>query len=325
VTRAQLVFATAPYDHLARDMAALGGWQLGEVERRTFPDGEHYLRIATDPADRDVVLVGGTVDDASTLELYDLACGLVTAGAQRLRVVMPFFGYATMERSVRPNEVVTAKTRARLLSSVPIACGGTQVFLLDLHVDAVAYYFEGGVRTVHVYGKPLVIAAARRLAGLAGRGDQPGEASLRGLGGDDFVLACTDAGRAKWVESLANDLGVSAAFVYKRRVNGSDVEVTGVSALVAGKRVVIYDDMIRTGGSLVQAARAYKEAGAASIDAIATHGIFPGESLAKIRATGLFGRIVTTDSHPRAAQLRDDFLEVESTAALLVAHLTEAP
>jgi len=296
------VFSTQAYDYLGRAVAQAAGWQLGTVARKTFPDGEHYLRIETDPADRDVVLIGGTIDDASTLELYDLACGMVSDGAYRLRIVMPFFGYSTMERSTRPGEVVTGKTRARLLSSVPMASRGTQVFLLDLHVAAIAHYFEGGIRPIHIYGKSLVTAAARR------------------LGGDDFVLACTDAGRAKWVESLANDLGVAAAFVYKRRIDDATA-VTGVSAQVAGKRVVIYDDMIRTGGSLVSAARAYRDAGAVAIDAIATHGLFPGDSLARIAASGLLGRIVVTDSHPRAMALQSNFLEVDSTATLLAEHL----
>jgi ribose-phosphate pyrophosphokinase len=298
-----LIFSTAAYEYLAHAIARDGGWQLGDIERRTFPDGEHYLRVVTDPADRDVVLVGGTIDEPATLELYDLACGLVTAGAYRVRMVIPFFGYATMERQVKPGEVVTAKTRARLLSSIPQASRGTQVFLLDLHVDAIAYFFEGGMRPAHVYGKSIITAAARR------------------LGGDSFVLACTDAGRAKWVESLGNDLGVDVAFVYKRRTSGEDTEVTGVSAQVAGKRVVIYDDMIRTGGSLIGAARAYRDAGATAIDAIATHGVFPGDALAKLRASGLFGRIVTTDSHPRAVGLAGDFLVVDSTADLFVQHL----
>ena len=299
-----VVFSIAAYDYLAHAIAHGGGWQRGVVERRTFPDGERYQRIETDPADRDVIVVGGTVDDAATLELYDLACGLVTAGAYRVRLVIPFFGYSTMERAIRHGEVVTAKTRARLLSSIPQASRGTQVFLLDLHVDAIAHYFEGGMRPIHVYGKPIVTAAARR------------------LGGDSFVLACTDAGRAKWVESLANDLGVGVAFVYKRRTSGHATHVTGVSAQVAGQRVVIYDDMIRTGGSLIDAASAYRAAGAVAIDAIATHGILPGDSLAKLQATGLFGHIVTTDSHPRAAALAGDFLQVESTAELLLEHLT---
>ena len=136
------------------------------------------------------------------------------------------------------------------------------------------------------------------------------------------MLACTDAGRAKWVESLANDLGVDAAFVYKRRTSGSETHVTGVSAQVAGKRVVIYDDMIRTGGSLINAAQAYRDAGAVAIDAIATHGLFPGDSLERIRATGLFGHVATTDSHPRAVALRCEFLQVDGTATLLAGHLT---
>ncbi|HEX3766546.1 MAG TPA: ribose-phosphate diphosphokinase [Kofleriaceae bacterium] len=299
---APIVYSTLVYDYLGGAVASALGWQLGAVARKTFPDGEHYLRIDTDPADRDVVLIGGTIDDASTLELYDLACGLVHGGAYRLRIVMPFFGYSTMERSTRPGEVVTAKTRARLLSSVPMASRGTQVFLLDLHVAAIAHYFEGEIRPIHIDGQPLITAAARR------------------LGGSDFVLACTDAGRAKWVESLANDLNVAAAFVYKRRHDDA-TEVTGVSAQVAGKRVVIYDDMIRTGGSLVAAARAYQEAGAVAIDAIATHGLFPADSLARISASGLLGRIVVTDSHPRAVTLQNGFLEVAGTAKLLAEHL----
>lgn len=298
-----LVFSTVPYAYLGSAIAAAAGWEQGTVEQTTFPDGERYLRVTTDPADRDVILVGGTPDDAATLELYDLACGLVSGGAYRLRMVIPYFGYSTMERSVRPGEVVTAKTRARLLSSIPMASRGTQVFLLDLHVDPIAHYFEGGIRPIHVYGKTLVTAAAR------------------GLAGGDFVLACTDAGRAKWVESLANDLGVAAAFVYKRRASGSETHVTGVSADVDGKRVVIYDDMIRTGGSLLAAAEAYRRAGAVSIDAIATHGLFPGDSLAKIRASGLLGRIVVTDSHPRAVALANDYLQVVSTSVLLTEHL----
>jgi ribose-phosphate pyrophosphokinase len=298
-----LVFSTSPYDYLGEAIAKHGSWERGTVVRQTFPDGEHYLRFESDPSDRDVILVGGTVDDASTLELYDLACGLVSDGAYRLRLVIPFFGYSTMERSVRTGEIVTAKTRARMFSSIPMASRGTQVFLLDLHVASIAHYFEGGIRPIHVYGKSLVIAAAHRLAG------------------NDFVLASTDAGRAKWVESLAKDLAVDAAFVYKRRTSGSETEVTGVSANVAGKRVVIYDDMIRTGGSLIAAAQVYKDNGAVAIDAIATHGVFPADSLQRIHDTGLFGQVVTTDSHPRAVALVSNFLQVDSTAKLLTEHL----
>ncbi len=301
-----LVFSTEAYGYLGEDIAAGAGWEEGAVTRKTFPDGEHYHRIDTDPADRDVILVGGTPDDRATLELYDLACGLCNLGAYRLRMVMPFFGYSTMERAVKAGEVVKAKTRARLLSSIPQASRGTQVFLLNLHVDAIAHYFEGVTRTTHVYGKPLVIAAAQRF-------------------GCD-VIACTDAGRAKWVESLANDMNVPAAFVYKRRDDSGEPEVTGVSAQVTGKRVVIYDDMIRTGGSLMNAARIYREAGALSINAMATHGLFPGDSLARLRDSGLFGGLWVTDSHPNSIELASsdagkDFLHVDSIAGVLLEHL----
>ena len=298
-----LVFSIASYDHLADAITKAAGWERGSVARTHFPDGERYLRIESDPADRDVVIVAGTVDDPATLELYDLACGCVTAGAYRLRIVIPFFGYSTMERSVRYGEIVTAKTRARLLSSIPMASRGTQLFMLDLHVESISYYFEGGIRSTHVYGKPFVMAAARRLAPAG------------------LVLASTDAGRAKWVESLANELGVSAGFVFKRRVSGEETEVRALSADVRDCDVVIYDDMIRTGSSLLHAAEAYRNAGALRVFVVATHGLFPGDALARLRDSGVIERIVCTDTHPRALELRSDFLEVRSVAGLIAEFL----
>src|SRR5688572_11582624 len=112
------IFSIERYDYLADEMARLSGWQRGEIERRTFPDGEHYLRAVTDVTDKDVIVVGGTIDERATLELYDLASGLVTYGAYRLTLVIPYYGYSTMERAVKPGEIVTAKTRACVLSSI---------------------------------------------------------------------------------------------------------------------------------------------------------------------------------------------------------------
>ena len=305
VTEGPLFFATRAYRAMADAICRGAGGSAGEVERRSFPDGEQYRRIATPCDGRDVVLVGGTISDADTLELYDLACGLVGCGAERLSLVIPYFGYSTMERASRDGEVVTAKTRARLLSSVPTAGRGTRVFLLDLHVDGLTHYFEGAVHPVHVSGKPVTGAAVRRLGG-----------------GGDFVLGCTDAGRAKWVESLASELGVEVAFVYKRRIDGNRTEVSGVSAHVRGRRVVIYDDMIRTGGSLMSAAAAYRDAGATSIAAVTTHGLFCGDALARLGESGLFTALVATDSHPGA--VAGGLLAVDSVAPLLARRLMEA-
>lgn len=301
-----LVFSTPAYDPLRTAICRVGRFDRGSITTRRFPDGERYTRIDTRVDGRDVVLVGGTISDGDTLELFDIACGLVRYGAKRLSIAVPYFGYSTMDRATKLGEVVTAKNRARLLSSIPVAAFGNRVFCVDLHTEGLPHYFEDGTRAVHLYARDAVMSAARR------------------LGGDDFVLACTDAGRAKWVESLANDLGVSASFVFKRRLDGRNTEVTAVSAQVSNRRVVIYDDMIRTGGSLLGAAAAYLDAGASSVDAIATHGVFPEGALERIHDAGLFGSVVVTDSHPRAleaAKAYPDFLEVMSLAELFVSSL----
>ncbi|MCY1053442.1 ribose-phosphate diphosphokinase, partial [Nannocystis sp. SCPEA4] len=221
-----------------------------------------------------------------------------------------YYGYATMERAAKPGEVVTAKTRAALFSAIPPASYGNRVILLDLHAEGIPHYFEAGLVATHVYAKPVIRDMILDIAG-----------------GQPFVLACTDAGRAKWVESLANDLGVTAAFVFKRRHDGERTEITAIDAQVAGKPVILYDDMIRTGGSLIGAARAYQRAGAVSLAAVATHGVFPGDALQRLQATGLFSAIACTDSHPRARALAGDDagaappLRVASIAPLLAPFL----
>ena len=299
----QVVFSTAAYLPLAKTICELSGLRPGSVQRRDFPDSERYYRLEGAIADIDAVLLGGTISDRDTLELYDLAWAIVQAGARSLTLVIPYFGYSTMERAVKPGEVVMAKSRAHLLSSIPLANCGNRVVLVDLHSEGLPYYFDGHICPIHLYAKPIIIEAARELAG------------------DDFVMASTDAGRAKWVESLANDMKVEAAFVYKRRIDDRHTKIAGVSARVEGKRVVIYDDMIRTGSSLLNAAAAYREAGAKEVFAIATHGLFPEDSARQIEAQGLLTAIVCTDSHPRALQVAGGFVRVRSIAPLLAKFL----
>ena len=302
-----LLFTTQGYAYFEPSLLLHGRFEVGAIARKLFPDGERYLRLDADTWGRDVVLLGGTPTDADWLEVYDLGCAISRSGARSLSIVMPYFGYATMERAVRPGEVVTAKTRARLISSIPTCEAGTRTFLFDLHTDGIEFYFGDGHVTHHLYGAPLITELVK-----SRMGDRP------------YVLGATDAGRAKWVESLARKLGVDPAFVYKRRdSNSGDVSVSGVNADVRGREVVIYDDMIRTGGSLINAARAYRDAGAISIDAVTTHGLFPGDSLGKLQASGLFGHIVCTDSHCRAVDLRGEFLQVESIAPILSEHLIQ--
>lgn len=293
------------YEPLAARLAtaAAGRLEPGAVERRTFPDGERYQRLACDVRDREVVLLAGTASDPDTLLAYDLAHAVVRQGALRLTWVCPYFGYQTMERAARPGEVVAAKTRARLMSAVPRAPLGNQVLLVDLHAAGLPHYFDDEVSAFHLYAKPLALEAARA------------------LGGPDLVLAAPDAGRAAWVESLAADLGADTAFVSKRRRSGSETEVARVEADVDGRAVVIYDDMVRSGSTLVEAARAFRARGARAVFAVVTHLVLPGEAVDRLRQPGALDGLAGTDTHPRAREVEGPFVAVRSVAPLLAAWL----
>lgn len=209
----------------------------GNVEFLKFPDGETYHQLKDDLRGKNVCLVGGTETDSSTLELYDMACHIAKQKPKQLIICIPYYGYSTMERAVKHGEVVKAKSRARLLSSIP---GNNTFMFLDLHSEGIPHYLEGNATPIHLYAKNIIFSACKDLSNYK----------------NDFVLGSTDAGRAKWVESLSKDMCVNCAIIIKRRSSGSETEVTGINADVKDKHVIIYDDMIRTGGSIIRAAKA---------------------------------------------------------------------
>jgi ribose-phosphate pyrophosphokinase len=298
-----LIASTEAYKYLQDEVLALmPSASAAQIEHNHFPDGETYHRFSTNITNQHIVIIGGTIDDANTLELYDLAVGASQNGAAEISLVMPYFGYSTMERMVYGGEVVKAQSRALLFSAIPSVRNAIEVFLFDLHSEGIPYYFDRHIRTHHVYCKPVILEAARQ------------------FGGNDFVLASTDAGRAKWVESLALELGVPSAFAYKQRVNGEETKLSGINADVQGKHVIIYDDMIRTGGSLISCAQAYKQHGAASIDVITTHGLFSNNAMERIKASGLIERVACTNSHPNA--IKAD-VKCFSVANLIVSSLSK--
>lgn len=273
----------------------------GTVEVKEFPDMESYHRLASQVEDKDVIILGGTPHDMDLVEIYDLSCAAVKNGAHTLTLFIPYFGYSTMERAVKYGEVVKAKTRARILSSIPQSNRNT-IYLFDLHVDGLTHYFEGSTVVKQIKCDQIIKDAATQ------------------IGGKDFVFASTDAGRAKQIEKLAGELGVDAAYIMKKRLSGSETEVKAVYGDVEGKNVVIYDDMIRTGGSLINAGKAYKEAGAKHVYAIATHGIFPQNALAKIIDSKGIDHVTVTDTHPMAYHVFDNKLpyEVRSIAEMIL-------
>ncbi|MFK7930154.1 MAG: ribose-phosphate diphosphokinase [Myxococcota bacterium] len=302
-----LLFATQPYRPLQR-LICSDRVVEGALTRDVFPDGERYLRIDNPVRGRAVAVLGGTISDSATLELYDLAGAAVSQGARSLTLLIPYFGYSTMERSARDGEVVTAKLRAHLLSSLPSPSGALRVVMIDLHSPGIPYYFEEHIQPVHLMATELLCTAVRELAGQ-----------------DDYVLGAVDAGGAKRVQNMANRLGVEAGFVFKRRINGDRIAFTALAADVQGRAVVLCDDMVRTGGSLIQAARAYRAAGATRVSAVATHGVLPADAVDKIRDSGVIDCLVVTDSHPNAVAQRSDLVHVVTIAGLLEQWLDKNP
>jgi ribose-phosphate pyrophosphokinase len=342
-----LLFWTSSYGYLGEAMLKSGLFIRGELARgiddqgdpvlddKPFADGERYHRLISDVDNREVIVLGGTIDDRETMELFDIGNLMVDMGAAELKLVIPYFGYSTMERAVKEGEAVKAKFRARLLSAIPPARLGNSVFLMDLHSVGTQHYFEGQTHSRHLYAKAVVIDSVKRLllerAGLdpdkvaTSKGDK---AAVAAALAQPFVLASTDVGRSSWVDSLARDMAAqgfsaSAAFIIKRRTSGAKTEVRDISADVDGAYVILYDDMVRTGGSLIKAARAYRDKGAANVDAILTHCLLPGNSKEKLAQSGALSKMVVTDSHPRSVLLQDQFLVVNSIANLLAENVTK--
>lgn len=273
-----------------------------------------FSKLKTSVAGRHVVIVAGTINDPDTMDLLRLGNAVFEGGALSITMIVPYYGYSTMERKAKFGEAIKAKIRARLLSSVPRCPMGNRIVMCDLHAEAMPGCFEAGLKPVHLYcGKVIV----QRLA-----------AESR-----DWVLASADINRIKWVESMAKDGGVDTAYTLKVRKDG-ETRVVGQVGDVGGRAVRMFDDIIRTGGSAIGAAGGYlsppkdgevQPKGATSVDMIATHGAMPGGALAKLNASGNFRQIIVTDTHPRAVQLAaefPEFLRVESVADIIVDHLT---
>ncbi len=263
---------------------------IGEVDFHTFADGESYQRIMTDVRGKEVVIIAGTISDTDTLELYDLAAGCSQYGALSIELVIPYYGYSTMERATQYGEIVKAKTRAILLSEIPPTSLGTKIYLIDLHTEGISYYFNSNVSTYQLRAESIWKNWIEAL-------DEP-----------HLVIGSTDAGRAKWVEKLAQETHAEAAFIYKKREQNG-VKVSAINADVKGKAVVVYDDMIRSGSSMIQALKSYKEQGAARLYCIATHALMLDDCTQRLLDAGA-QKIAVTNSHPQAVSSSSSLLEV---------------
>ncbi len=291
----KLFFHTRSYEYLSQETSPR--YELGKIQYKTFDDGEFYQRIESDVRGREVVIVGGTISDIDTMELYDIASGCTQYGALSIEIVIPYFGYSTMERAVHRGEIVKAKSRATLLSHIPRTSLGTSLYLIDLHSEGIPYYFDSDISTVHL------------------RAEDIWTRWIEDLDESSLVIGSTDAGRAKWVEKLANETQSEAAFIYKKR-SGAGVSVSAINADVRDKTVIVYDDMIRSGKSMIQAIQSYKNQGARSIYVIATHGLMSQDCVDAMLDLGV-QKIAITNTHPNSVQYKDSKVEVLDIAPLI--------
>lgn len=317
-----VLFATKSYGYMQDDFRKQAEFEPGCVHRE---EGTNLVTGVSGVAGRDVVIIGGTIDHAETIDLYLLANAIYEAGAASMTIVVPYFGYSTMERG-KPelHEAVKAAYRARLISSIPACPLGNRVVLTDLHSEGIPHYFHG-VRTTHVYAVKRIIM-------------EMVEGVFNGR------ICTTDTGRGKWADSLVKDInkvlkarGVDklkfwqAAFALKNRVSGSETEFLGALGDVAGLNIDLFDDMIRRGSTAIDAAVGYRagvpdkpNTGCRGIRFIASHGVLPGNALERLQnavdlsGERLFSEVIVTDSHPNAVRLAGDFLRVKPISYILV-------
>lgn len=295
-----VVFSTEASRYFARNIARELGCPLGTVERKVFDDGEQYYRIQIDKdggiAGKDIIYVASTNTDAALLELYRVGCALTSYGTRRRFFVIPYFGYSTMERAVKPGEVITAKVNARMLSSIPNSGLGNIFMFCDLHVSGLLQYFEGPCQVHEVYGQePLIKAIGEEIGITPSPAPVPIAADEEN---PDLVFGSADLGRPLWVESFAKRFNAGMAFIRKKR-NMNKTEVQGVPiGDVRGKKVVIYDDMTRTAGTLIKAAQAYLANGATEVIAVLSHLALASTDIVRKIEESPIKKVIATNSHP---------------------------
>lgn len=240
-----------------------------------FPDGEVDVRVDANVRGNDVFLVQSTcppVND-NLMELLILMDAVRRASASRVTAVVPYFGYARKDRKDEGRVPITAKLVANLL----VEAGADRVLTVDLHAAQIQGFFD--VPVDHLYAAPV-------LADYFGS-----------LGLPNLSIVAPDVGSSKMARGYAGRLGGDLAIIDKKRVASDRTEATALIGTVAGRHVLIIDDMISTAGSICDAARVVREAGALSVRIAATHGVLCGPARERLRAAPV-EEIVLTDTIP---------------------------
>jgi ribose-phosphate pyrophosphokinase len=278
-----------------RDLAARAcsylGIELGDAQITRFRDGEISASINNNIRGTDVFVFQPTNPPADHLmELLIMLDAVKRASAKRATAVIPYFGYARQDRKDKPRVAISAKLVANLIT----VAGADRVLTMDLHAPQIQGFFD--IPFDHLYAAPVILE------------------HVKARNWPKLCILSPDLGSVKLGRAFAKRLGADLAVADKRRPSPDRVEAIHVIGEVAGKTILILDDMISTGTTMIEAAGAALELGARAVYACATHGVFAPQAIAELDQSPI-AEIVITDTIPHT-NLTPKFTEL-SVAALL--------
>ncbi len=281
---------------LAAKVAAYLEMDLGRAKVELFNDGELIVRVEEDVRGRDCYVIQSTSHpvNAHLMELFIWIDTLKRASAGRVTAVIPYFGYARQDRKDEGRTPITAKLVANLLERA----GADRVVSVDLHAAQVQGFFD--IPVDHLSGEPVL-----------------GQ-WFKGLKLRNRVFVSPDVGNVKRAQKYADKLGGDLCIIDKQRTSGKDTKAKRIIGDVAGKNVLMVDDMITTAGTITTAVQLLKDHGAADIYLAATHAVFAPPAMDRL-ADCPFTKLAVTDTIPsdgRTDPIRDR-LVVLSTDKLI--------
>jgi ribose-phosphate pyrophosphokinase len=291
------IFACNSNPDLAREITEHLGMKLGGIEISRFSNDNLHVQIKDNVRERDVFVVQSFTEPVSDhiMELMITLDALRSASARRVTAVIPYYSYARSDKKDAPRISIAG----RLIADMLITAGANRVLTMDLHADQVHGFFS--VPVDHMTAIPIIVEHFRSNYDTS-----------------NMVAVATDAGGAKRVGRFSERLGVPMAIIDKRRVSDTNVKQGHVVGDVAGKDVVIFEDEISTGGTLVATIETLKAAGARTIHAGAVHGVLCGPAIERLRNAPVES-IVVTNTVKVAPHKRFDKLTVLTVAPLLAA------
>jgi ribose-phosphate pyrophosphokinase len=278
---------------LAEEIGRQLGIALTKVTCNRFADGEIFVRIDENVRGNDVFIVQSTNAPAENImELLLLIDAARRASAARITVVMPYYGYSRQDRKDQPRVAIGAKLVANMIMSA----GADRLLGIDFHQHQLQGFFD--IPVDHLYAMPVLTTHFRKK-------------QLK-----DTVIVAPDVGSAKMARGFAKRLDASLAIIDKRRPRANVSEVVNVVGEVEGRDCILADDMIDTAGTVTEAARALKRLGANDVYVCATHAVFSGPAVERLKAAPIV-EVVVTDTIDLPADRKFERLVVLSVGELL--------